>query len=197
MRWVDQALGAARERYNGRDRLIVVHGNRIILWAAMSHLKLNKASVSDFRPPFSRDRVDALTMLAAKGLNHVVLKEYPEAYPAPLFKKPVEVQGNRLQAAGLPVQGRRKKHVGRSRYARFVPGCRGVHHGPLSGPFISLADSLGCRYSGSSLSRCPLGRWRGATTWKSRRSRAATSCRSSRSARAITQASTAWSRSDE
>ena len=25
--------------------------------------------VSDFRPPFSRDQVDALTMLAAKGLN--------------------------------------------------------------------------------------------------------------------------------
>jgi hypothetical protein len=33
-----------------------------------------------------KDQVDALTMLAAKGLNHVVLKEYPEAYPAPLFK---------------------------------------------------------------------------------------------------------------
>src|SRR5450755_1152918 len=31
--------------------------------------------------------------------------------------------------------------------------------------------------SGSSLSRSPLGRWRGATTWKSRRSRAATSLR--------------------
>lgn len=30
--------------------------------------------------------MDALTLLAAEGLNHVVLKEYPEAYPAPLFK---------------------------------------------------------------------------------------------------------------
>jgi hypothetical protein len=86
MDWVDQALGMARDRYDGRERLIVVHGNRIILWAIMSHLKLNRANVTDFRPPFSRDQVDALTMLAAKGLNHVVLKEYPEAYPAPLFK---------------------------------------------------------------------------------------------------------------
>lgn len=86
MRWVDQALGAAREQYDGRERLIVVHGNRLILWAIMSHLKLNKASVSDFRPPFSKDRVDGLTLLAADGLNQVVLKEYPDAYPAPLFK---------------------------------------------------------------------------------------------------------------
>lgn len=86
MRWVDQSLSAAREMYDGRERLIVVHGNRIILWAIMSHLKLNRASVSEFRPPFSRERVDALTLLAAEGLNHVVLEEYPEAYPAPLFK---------------------------------------------------------------------------------------------------------------
>jgi hypothetical protein len=86
MRRVDQALGAAREKYDGRERLIVVHGNRIILWAIMCHLKLNKANVSDFRPPFSKDRVDGLTLLAADGLNQVVLKEYPDAYPAPLFK---------------------------------------------------------------------------------------------------------------
>ena len=163
----------ARDRYDGCERLIVVHGNRIILWAIMSHPKLNRANVTDFGPPFSRDQVDALTMLAAKGVNHVVLKEYPEAYPAPLFKK--------------------------SRYARFVPGFPWLP-GRITGR--SRARDLvgrqpGCRYSGSSLSRCPLGRWRGATTWKSRRSRAATSCKSSRSASAITQASTTWSRSDE
>lgn len=52
----------------------------------MNHLKLTKANVSDFRLPFSKDRVDALTLLAAEGLHQVVLKEYPEAYPSPLFK---------------------------------------------------------------------------------------------------------------
>jgi hypothetical protein len=41
----------------------------------VSYLKLNRATVSDFRPPFSKDQVDALTMLAANGLDHVVLKE--------------------------------------------------------------------------------------------------------------------------
>ena len=67
MRWVDQTLGVARESYDGRGRLIVVHGNRIILWSIMNHLKLRKANVSDFRPPFSKERVDALTLLAAEG----------------------------------------------------------------------------------------------------------------------------------
>ena len=86
MRWTDHALGAVREKYDGRERLIVVHGNRIILWAIMSHLKLNKTNISDFRPPFSKHRVDELTLLAADRLNQVVLKEYPDAYPAPLFK---------------------------------------------------------------------------------------------------------------
>lgn len=51
--------------------------------------------------------------------------------------------------------------------------------------------------SGSSFSRSPLARWRGATTWKSRRPRAAISRRSSRSASATRQASTACRRSEE
>ncbi len=50
--------------------------------------------------------------------------------------------------------------------------------------------------SGRSVSRCPLGKWRGATTWQSRRSSAATSRRSSHSARATTQASTTCRRSE-
>lgn len=87
MRSVDQALGVERALYDGRERLIIVHGNRLILWAIMSHLRLSKATVSDFHhPPFSKNRVDILTSLAAKGLNRVVMSEYPEAYAAPLFK---------------------------------------------------------------------------------------------------------------
>jgi len=92
---------------------------------------------------------------------------------------PLRVRAAEVSAAGVA--------AGRLPWGRAIRGCR-----DLAG-----RDSFGCRYSGSSLSRSPLGWWRGATTWKSRRSRAATSCRSNRSASAITQASTTWSRSDE
>lgn len=86
MRWVDHALESVRAGYEGRERLIVVHGNRIILWAIMRFLNLNNAPVTDFRLPFKLDEVDRLTSLAANELITAVHQHYPDAYPAPLFK---------------------------------------------------------------------------------------------------------------
>jgi len=86
MRWVDQALGNEQGKFDGRERLIVVHGNRLILWAIMNHLNLVDASVNDFNLPFSKKRVNELVELATQRLIEIVFENYPEAYPAPLFK---------------------------------------------------------------------------------------------------------------
>jgi len=86
MRWVDQALEIEREKCDGRERLIVVHGNRLLLWAIMSYLEMNNAPVTDFKSPFTRDQVNGLVTFATKRLIEIVYESYPEAYPQPLFK---------------------------------------------------------------------------------------------------------------
>lgn len=98
MRWVDQALETQRANYEGRNRLIVVHGNRIILWAVMSFLDVNNIPITDFKSPFNRNEVNRLTMIATMGLASAVSECFPEAYPAPLFKNLTKcrVLGERL-----------------------------------------------------------------------------------------------------
>jgi hypothetical protein len=86
MRWVDQALNQERDKVDGRERLIVVQGNRLILWAIMDYLHLNGLSVIDFKPPFTKQQVAELVSLAAKRLIEIVYENYPDAYPQPLFK---------------------------------------------------------------------------------------------------------------
>jgi hypothetical protein len=86
MRWVDRALEAEREKFDGRERLIVVHGNRLILWAVMSYLDLNNVTITDFKSPFTRDQINDLVDFAAKRLIEIFYENYPEAYPQPLFK---------------------------------------------------------------------------------------------------------------
>ncbi len=86
MRWVDQALEVEREKFDGRERLIVVHGNRLLLWAIMNHLHMNDATVDDFKPPFTREHVNELVAIATQRLIEIVFENYPEAYPQPLFK---------------------------------------------------------------------------------------------------------------
>ena len=87
MRWVDHALETEREKYGGRDRLIVVQGNRLILWAVMQHFRLSQAgNVDDFKVPFSRKKVSAIVSKFGANLIEIVYENYPEAYPQPLFK---------------------------------------------------------------------------------------------------------------
>ena len=86
MRWVDEALNKERDQFDGRERLIVVQGNRLILWAIMDYLNLNRLSVTDFKLPFTEDKVAELVSIAAQRLIEIVLENYPDAYPQPLFK---------------------------------------------------------------------------------------------------------------
>ncbi|MDQ0602286.1 hypothetical protein QF037_006631 [Streptomyces canus] len=99
MRGVDRALEEQREARDGRDRLVVVHGNRLMLWAVMKHLKLQAVQGShNFTSPFTEERIRQTTFRAAELLVSLVSRHYPEAYPQPLFKNQTKCRdlGTRL-----------------------------------------------------------------------------------------------------
>jgi hypothetical protein len=87
MRWVDRALEDDRTKYDGRDRLIVVHGNRLALWAVLTHLNVKGAETADaFVLPFNQEAVRKLTRQTTAHLVELVNLNYPDSYPQPLFK---------------------------------------------------------------------------------------------------------------
>ncbi|MFI6576460.1 AIPR family protein [Nocardiopsis sp. NPDC050513] len=99
MREVDRALEAKREDTDGRDRLIVVHGNRLLLWAIMHFLELKKVkSTHDFNLPFTTENIRTVTEIATSQLLSIVAAHYPDSYPQPLFKNQTKCRdiGNRL-----------------------------------------------------------------------------------------------------
>jgi hypothetical protein len=86
MRQVDRALEEERVAYEGRDRLVVVHGNRLVLWAVLNHLGLAPGKVKEFGQSFAEPTVRALVKKAANQLVSIVGEDFPDAYPQPLFK---------------------------------------------------------------------------------------------------------------
>jgi hypothetical protein len=64
MRWVDEALEDEREKFDGRERLTVAHGNRLILWATMNHPHMYDATVNDFQTHFTREHINELVVMA-------------------------------------------------------------------------------------------------------------------------------------
>ncbi len=87
MRATDRALEKIRDQYDGRNRLIAVHGNRIILWAVMRHLKLAKMEKNEsFTLPIAQKDVEAAVNRTVTLLLEIVNKHYPDSYPQPLFK---------------------------------------------------------------------------------------------------------------
>jgi AIPR protein len=99
MRWVDTELEKMRQEFDGRDRLIVVHGNRIILWAVMAHLSSTRPrKMNAFELPYSSEEVAPVCSRATKLLVSVVNNHYPDAYPQPLFKNQTKCRelGNEL-----------------------------------------------------------------------------------------------------
>lgn len=99
MRRVDRALDEERGNHDGRDRLIVVHGNRLVLWAVMSHFKLKGLDHSEaFVFPFSKEDVQQVVRKTTALLVNIVNKMHPDAYPQPLFKNQTKCRdlGQRL-----------------------------------------------------------------------------------------------------
>lgn len=88
MRLVDGVLKSIGGRWDGRDRLIVAHSNRVVLWAVMQHLKLDELTRgrADLSLPFNKEHAGDVAAEATGHLVELVKKMYPESYPHPLFK---------------------------------------------------------------------------------------------------------------
>ena len=96
---MDKSLEVERGRYNDRDRLTVVHGNRLLRWAVMNYLPLpQKSSPEVFTLPFSREEVQDVVTSGTETLVRLVNELHPGAYPQPLFKNQTKCKqlGQRL-----------------------------------------------------------------------------------------------------
>ena len=88
-RWVDEALDEERSKHEGRDRLVVVHGNYLVLWAVMQHVglrRINHRKLQPFTPPVPEGDVKELTGRCARLLIALIDSGYQELFPATLFK---------------------------------------------------------------------------------------------------------------
>lgn len=81
MRAVDHALAAITKMYSGRENLICVHGNRFIEWASLRALEY-------VITPFSKteSEVQVAVQATAEKVIAVVRADFPDSYPASLFK---------------------------------------------------------------------------------------------------------------
>lgn len=82
LRAVDEALSNETKKYSGRDRLVCVHGNRFIEWAALKALGL--------KPPQIFSSIEAavpnVVQATVSKVVTTVKADFPDSYPASLFK---------------------------------------------------------------------------------------------------------------
>lgn len=82
IRAIDAKLQLEAKNYAGRDALVCVHGNRFLQWAAMRALDIK---VGDSFIGVA-DAVPSVVQTAAAKVIGGVKADYPESYPASLFK---------------------------------------------------------------------------------------------------------------
>jgi hypothetical protein len=82
LRSIEKELQVATKKHAGRDALICVHGNRFIEWAVMKALSIKPGDTFNASELAVQQIVDstALKVIAA------VRNNYPDSYPASLFK---------------------------------------------------------------------------------------------------------------
>jgi len=82
LREIEAQLSAEAKRYSGRDNLICVHGNRFIQWAVLRAVGMKQGD------PFSgiAAKIPAAVNAVVAETIALVKSEYPDAYPASLFK---------------------------------------------------------------------------------------------------------------
>jgi hypothetical protein len=83
---VDARLAGQADELEGRERLIAVHGNRFILFCALSQVNLEvlKDPNCDLKPVKSKCEQLALGIL--KAIIPAINKKFPDAYPGNIFK---------------------------------------------------------------------------------------------------------------
>lgn len=82
LREAETHMSTAAKRYSGRDSLICVHGNRFIQWAVFQSVGMKQGD------PFSGvgTKIPAAVDAAVTKTIALVKSDYPDAYPASLFK---------------------------------------------------------------------------------------------------------------
>lgn len=82
LREIETHLSAAAKRYSGRDNLICIHGNRFIQWAVLRAVGMKQGD------PFSgvASQIPTAVNAAVAETIDLVKSEFPDAYPASLFK---------------------------------------------------------------------------------------------------------------
>ncbi|MGY2087267.1 AIPR family protein [Nocardia gipuzkoensis] len=87
MRRVDQVLEFMKPNMSTRDRALVVHGNRFVLWAVMHQLDIkNIKAGSEFSLPFDEAQIASITQLTIENTIELVSEHFADSYPQPLFK---------------------------------------------------------------------------------------------------------------
>jgi len=82
LRAIEKELQLIMKKHAGRDALICVHGNRFIEWAAMKALSIKAGEAFSAPDQTVQQIVDS----AASNVIAAVRKNYPDSYPASLFK---------------------------------------------------------------------------------------------------------------
>lgn len=82
LREVDKCLQIETKKYDGRDALICVHGNRFIQWTALRRLEIKPG----FKVENLQEDIPSLVEKTIKEVIGVVKEQYADAYPASLFK---------------------------------------------------------------------------------------------------------------
>lgn len=87
MRRVDAAIERRKPLVDGRDRSILVHGNRFVLWSVMDYFNVRDVKArSDFELPLDSGEIDKRANMSIDFISDVVNRKFPDAYPQPLFK---------------------------------------------------------------------------------------------------------------
>ncbi|WP_279105531.1 hypothetical protein, partial [Gordonia paraffinivorans] len=87
MRRVDAAIERRKPLVDGRDRSILVHGDRFVLWSVMDYFNVRDVKArSDFELPFDSGEIDKRANMSIDFISDVVNRKFPDAYPQPLFK---------------------------------------------------------------------------------------------------------------
>lgn len=99
LRSVEETLAEERRNLEGRDRLIAVHGNRLVANIVFQGLprKAFEDSSVDFGP--FQDMVPQLARQALAKVRSVVAMDYPTNYPASLFKNATKCRAIAVRAA--------------------------------------------------------------------------------------------------
>lgn len=87
MRYVDSKLSKEYQKKQGKEKLISTHGNRFLLHLVLQAIKKDlKFSNQILNEKTLQDLVDKILPIYIRKTQKSLVKLYPDAYPANVFK---------------------------------------------------------------------------------------------------------------